>query len=120
MPYSQIAAILAACAAANWAVFDRTKQGLLLATLCGLGAPISELLLMKVFHVWHYPRPGELPGHPGCPTLQMSARDSRAGNAGPLSSLDAHTNVGTVSMRQLALAWPGSQMCLGRCQAGSV
>ena len=67
VPYSQIAAILAACAAANWAIFDRTKQGLLLATLCGLAAPVSELLLMKVFHVWHYPRPGELQLHPRLP-----------------------------------------------------
>lgn len=57
-PYGQIALVLAACAAANWAVFDRTTQGLLLAALCGLAAPASELLLMKVFHVWHYAKPG--------------------------------------------------------------
>ena len=58
MPYNQIALILAACAAVNWRIFDRTVQGLLLATLCGLGAPASELLLMKLLHVWHYAKPG--------------------------------------------------------------
>ena len=56
--YGEIAAILAALAAANWAAFDRTPQGLLLATVCGLGAPVSELVLMKLFGVWHYDRPG--------------------------------------------------------------
>ena len=58
MPYNQIALILAACAAGNWRAFDRTLQGLLLAALCGLGAPASELLLMKLLHVWHYAKPG--------------------------------------------------------------
>jgi len=61
MPYPQIAGILAACAAANWAIFDKTLQGLLLAALCGMSAPASELLLMKVFHVWHYAKPGGIP-----------------------------------------------------------
>ncbi|CAL5226963.1 g9848 [Coccomyxa viridis] len=68
VPYGQIAAILAACAAANWAIFDRTKQGLLLATLCGLSAPASELLLMKLFHVWHYSRPDLIVGGVGLPS----------------------------------------------------
>ncbi|CAK0786152.1 hypothetical protein CVIRNUC_009365 [Coccomyxa viridis] len=66
-PYGQIALVLAACAAANWAVFDRTTQGLLLAALCGLAAPASELLLMKVFHVWHYAKPDVIVGGVGLP-----------------------------------------------------
>ena len=40
----------------NYAAFDRTEQGLILALVSGFGAPLSELLLMAAFHVWHYPQ----------------------------------------------------------------
>lgn len=58
VPYGQISAVLAATAVLNWLLFDGTPQGLVLASLCAVGAPTSELLLMKVFGVWHYERPG--------------------------------------------------------------
>ena len=58
VPYRDIGLALAALAALNWAVFDRTPQGLLLAALCGVAAPISEIVLMAAFGVWHYDRPG--------------------------------------------------------------
>lgn len=61
--FPQIAAALAVCAAANWLLLDGTKQGLLLATLCALGAPAAELLLMRWLGLWHYPR-GDLFGIP--------------------------------------------------------
>ena len=77
MPYPQIAGILAACAAANWASFDRTLQGLLLAALCGLSAPASELLLMKVFHVWHYAKPGGILLQLRLPCIHMMERQWR-------------------------------------------
>jgi heat shock protein 5 len=51
-----IGAVLAAVTAVNWVVFDRTKQGLALAALCGLGAPAAEVVLMATTHCWHYPR----------------------------------------------------------------
>lgn len=47
---------LAAVTAVNWLVFDRTRQGLALAALCGLGAPAAEVVLMAATHCWHYPR----------------------------------------------------------------
>lgn len=55
-PSNVIFGILAAVTALNWAVFDRTKQGLGLAALCGLGAPAAEVVLMAVTHCWRYPR----------------------------------------------------------------
>jgi heat shock protein 5 len=42
----------------TWLIFDGTLQGIALAMLCGLGAPATELLLMKAFGLWHYERPG--------------------------------------------------------------
>lgn len=53
----QIFATLSLLTAVNWAVFDRTKQGIGLAVVCGLGAPAAELVLMAVAGVWHYSRP---------------------------------------------------------------
>lgn len=61
VPTPQIGAVLAAITVANWAVFDRTPQGALLAVLCGVGAPLSEVVLNSVFGMWHYPRE-DLPG----------------------------------------------------------
>lgn len=57
--YGQISAVLACTAVMTWLLFDQTPQGLGLAVLCGLGAPASELLLMKVWGVWHYAQPGQ-------------------------------------------------------------
>jgi heat shock protein 5 len=51
---STICLALAACAAANYLIFDSTKQGLALALLCALGAPLVELVLMDA-GLWHYP-----------------------------------------------------------------
>ncbi len=58
VPYGQISAVLAATAVLNWLLFDGTPQGLVLASLCAVGAPTSELLLMKLCGVWHYDKPG--------------------------------------------------------------
>ena len=43
VPADQISLVLAACAAANYLVFDGTKQGLALALLCALACPASEV-----------------------------------------------------------------------------
>jgi endoplasmic reticulum chaperone BiP len=48
--------LCSAVAVANWAVFDRTKQGIALAALCALGAPAAELVLLQIVPLWHYPR----------------------------------------------------------------
>jgi len=55
MKSSTICLALALCAAINYLVLDSTKQGLALAVLCALGAPLAELVLMQSMHVWHYP-----------------------------------------------------------------
>ncbi|GLC71905.1 hypothetical protein PLESTF_001179400 [Pleodorina starrii] len=56
VPYWQIHLILGSAALLNWRLFDGTRQGILLALLCGLGAPAAELLLLQVVPLWHYPR----------------------------------------------------------------
>lgn len=61
VPPAQIFATLAAVTLANWAAFDRTKQGVALAALCAVSAPVSEVLLNSWFGLWHYPR-ADLPG----------------------------------------------------------
>lgn len=43
VPADQISWVLAACAAANYLVFDGTKQGLALALLCAVACPASEV-----------------------------------------------------------------------------
>lgn len=58
---ARIFAILAAVTLANWAAFDRTRQGVALAVLCAVSAPVSEVLLNSLFGLWHYPR-ADLPG----------------------------------------------------------
>lgn len=40
----------------NWFIWCRTRQGLLLAVVCALGAPAAELVLLHFFPAWHYPR----------------------------------------------------------------
>ena len=57
LPYSQISAVLAVAAIINWRVFDWTQQGLMLAVLCTLAAPASELVIINTFGLWQYPRP---------------------------------------------------------------
>jgi hypothetical protein len=47
VPYGLISVILATAFLFNWAFFDRTKQGLAIAILCGLVAPIAELGLNR-------------------------------------------------------------------------
>lgn len=56
-PYLAIHVVLAILSAGNWWVFDRSKQGLLLALVCALGAPIAELPILNWFGWWHYTRP---------------------------------------------------------------
>lgn len=58
VPSHQIGAVLAVAAVLNWRLFDGTPQGLALAALCGIGAPVSELVLMKYLGLWHYENPG--------------------------------------------------------------
>ena len=70
VPADQISMALAACAAANYLAFDGTKQGLALALLCALACPASELMLMHIGQLWHYPGANmftEIP-HSGIPT----------------------------------------------------
>ncbi len=55
VPPDQISLILAGCAAANYLVFDATKQGLVLALLCALACPAAELMIMHILQLWHYP-----------------------------------------------------------------
>ena len=54
--YSHISLALATCAVLNWYVFDRTKQGILLAVVCAIGAPASELVLLQLIPLWSYPK----------------------------------------------------------------
>ncbi|PSC68359.1 luminal binding Bip2 [Micractinium conductrix] len=51
----QISLALMGCAALNYLVFDGTKQGLALGLLCALVCPASELMLMHILQLWHYP-----------------------------------------------------------------
>lgn len=43
VPADQIALVMAAAAAANYLVFDGTKQGMALALLCAVVCPASEV-----------------------------------------------------------------------------
>ena len=54
-PYPIIATALAAASALNWVLFDRTKQGVALAAICAVGAPLSELVLLYFVPLWSYP-----------------------------------------------------------------
>ncbi|KAG2485666.1 hypothetical protein HYH03_015638 [Edaphochlamys debaryana] len=56
VPYWQIHAILGTATIINWRIFDGTRQGLILAAVCGLGAPAAEALLLQIAPLWHYPR----------------------------------------------------------------
>lgn len=56
-PHWQCSAILAIAFLAQWLAFDGTKQGLLLSALLTVGAPAAEMIIVNVFHLWHYDRP---------------------------------------------------------------
>ncbi|KAG2454437.1 hypothetical protein HYH02_001456 [Chlamydomonas schloesseri] len=56
VPYWQIHAILGTAALVNWKLFDGTRQGIALALLCGVGAPLAEVVLLQLVPLWHYPR----------------------------------------------------------------
>ena len=56
VPYPVITGILAGAAAANWRAFDATRQGAFLAVLCGVAAPLSELVIIRL-GLWHYLQP---------------------------------------------------------------
>lgn len=49
-------AVLSFLCLANWYTFDRRSWTLVLGFLVAVLAPISEVVLMKMFGVWHYPR----------------------------------------------------------------
>ena len=53
----QMWVVLGSVAFVNWFVFEKTKQGLALAVLCAVVAPLSELVLINFLHLWHYPQP---------------------------------------------------------------
>ena len=56
-PHWQCSGILAVTAFLNWKAFDNTKQGLFLAALLTVGAPLTETFIVNVLHLWHYDRP---------------------------------------------------------------
>jgi endoplasmic reticulum chaperone BiP len=58
-PPAVIGPVLAATALASWWVADGTRQGLVLAAVCGAGAPLAELVLMGTTHCWHYAQVGD-------------------------------------------------------------
>ena len=55
-PYPTIATALAAASALNWVLFDGTNQGVALAAICAVGAPLSELVLLYYVPLWSYPQ----------------------------------------------------------------
>ena len=59
VPYPAIAGILAGCAVLNWRTFDGTRQGAFVGVLCGLAAPLSELVIIRL-GLWHYLQPDVL------------------------------------------------------------
>ena len=56
VPYIQIHGALLALTVFNWSILDATRQGTLLAVLCGIAAPLSEIAIVRVLGLWHYPR----------------------------------------------------------------
>ncbi|KAL3147371.1 hypothetical protein ABBQ32_002851 [Trebouxia sp. C0010 RCD-2024] len=56
-PHWQCSLILSVTAFLNWKAFDNTKQGLFLAALLTVGAPLTETVIVNGLHLWHYDRP---------------------------------------------------------------
>jgi hypothetical protein len=56
-PHWLCSASLAVMAAAIWRKFDNTSQGAVLAGLLTVGAPLGEVIIVNVLHLWHYARP---------------------------------------------------------------
>jgi len=56
-PHWQIYAILYPLWIAQYKAFDNTKQGLFLGLLLAAGAPVVEMFIANVLHLWHYDRP---------------------------------------------------------------
>ena len=56
VPADRTALALSAAAFGVWLALDRTATGAALALATALAAPLTELVLMNLFGVWHYPR----------------------------------------------------------------
>ena len=54
--YIEISSALAVAFGLNWVLFDRTRQGVALAAVCAVGAPLSELVLLQILPLWSYPQ----------------------------------------------------------------